>query len=64
MTQRVTPGKFIQQVKQEATRVTWPNRKETTASTITVLVMVVIAAAFFLLADWIISSVIRVILGV
>ena len=59
-----TPAKFIKQVKQEASKVTWPDRKETTTSTIMVLIMVFIAALFFLFADWVISSVIKMVLGI
>jgi preprotein translocase subunit SecE len=40
-------AEFIQQVRQELTRVTWPTRKETMVTTAMVFVMVFIAAAFF-----------------
>ncbi len=60
----VTPAKFVEQVKQETSRVTWPTRKETLISTATVLVMVTIAAVFFLFADWVISSLVQYILGI
>lgn len=60
----ISPGKFIQQVKQEAGKITWPTRKDTTTSTIMVLIMVTIAAIFFFIADWVISSIIQIVLGV
>ena len=44
------PLKFIQEVKQEAFRVTWPTGKETLQGTLMVVVMAVIASLFFLLA--------------
>jgi len=60
---KTSPAKFVQEVKQEASKVTWPTKKETIASTVMVLIMVVIAATFFFVADWIISSGIQMILG-
>ncbi|NDF12246.1 MAG: preprotein translocase subunit SecE [Proteobacteria bacterium] len=62
-TKRVSPVKFFQQVKQEASRVTWPSRKETLTSALLVFVMASIAAVFFLFIDWVISSAVQAILG-
>ena len=45
------PLKFIQEVKQEAFKVTWPTGKETLQGTLMVVVMAIIAALFFLLLD-------------
>ena len=45
------PLKFIQEVKQEAFRVTWPTGKETVQGTIMVAIMAIIASLFFLLID-------------
>ena len=45
------PLKFIQSVKQEAFRVSWPTRKDVSIGTIMVFVLAAIAAAFFLLID-------------
>lgn len=61
---KVTPAGFVKQVKQEASKVTWPTRKETIASTAMVLVMVAMAAVFFFFTDWMISLVIQGILGI
>ena len=61
---KATPAKFMQEVKQEAGKVTWPTRKETMASTLMVMMMVAIAAVFFFIIDWIFSSVIRAMLGI
>jgi preprotein translocase subunit SecE len=47
----MNPITFFRQVRQEVTKVTWPSRKETTISTLMVLVMVVLASIFFLLVD-------------
>ena len=45
------PFKFIQEVKQEAFKVTWPTGKETLQGTLMVVAMAIIAALFFLLLD-------------
>ena len=45
------PLKFIQEVKQEAFKVTWPTGKETIQGTIMVAIMAIIASLFFLLID-------------
>ena len=45
------PLKFIQDVKQEAFKVTWPTGKETVQGTIMVAIMAIIASLFFLLVD-------------
>ncbi len=45
------PLKFIQEVKQEAFKVTWPTGKETLQGTLMVVAMAIIAALFFLLLD-------------
>ena len=45
------PLKCIQDVKQEAFKVTWPTGKETVQGTIMVAIMAIIASLFFLLID-------------
>ncbi len=47
--------KFIAEVKVEAKKVTWPDRKETIQATIMVLVMVVFVALFLWAVDSILS---------
>jgi preprotein translocase subunit SecE len=63
MMAKTTPAQFVKQVRQEAKKVTWPTRKETIASTAMVFLMVVFAAIFFFVADWVLGAVIRQILG-
>ncbi|MCC3304602.1 preprotein translocase subunit SecE [Sneathiella sp. HT1-7] len=48
---KVNPGAFIRQVRQEASKVTWPTRKETLVTTGMVFVMVFLASMFFFLVD-------------
>ncbi len=60
---RVSPTQFVRQVRQEITRITWANRRDTISATITVLVMTLIAALFFLFVDWILSNAVQFVLG-
>jgi preprotein translocase subunit SecE len=46
-----SPFKFLQEVREETRKVTWPSRKETMITTAMVFVMVAIASVFFLVAD-------------
>jgi len=50
------PLKFIQDVKQEAFKVSWPTRKETLQGTLMVVAMAIVAALFFLLLDQILKD--------
>ena len=59
-----SPFKFLQEVRSEAAKVTWPTRRETTITTIMVFVMVAVASVLFLVADQVIRIVITFILGV
>lgn len=48
---KTSPFEFIQQVRNEAAKVTWTARNETIVSTIMVLIMVAIMALFFFAVD-------------
>lgn len=61
---RQNPIQFLQQVRQETSKVTWPNRNEVLVSTIMVLVLVIAASLFFLLADQVISFVVGLMLSI
>ena len=58
------PLKFLQEVKQEAFKVTWPSRKETVQGSLMVVAMAIIAAIFFLLLDQILKFFLELILKV
>ena len=58
------PIKFIQDVKQEAFKVTWPSRKETLQGTLMVVAMAIVAAIFFLLLDQILKFFLELVLKV
>ncbi|MBL95599.1 MAG: preprotein translocase subunit SecE [Magnetovibrio sp.] len=58
-----SPAQFVREVRQEATKVTWPNRKETGISTVMVFVFTILAALFFLLVDQIVQFGVKLVLG-
>lgn len=60
---RTGPLQFLQEVRREASKVTWPTRKETTLTTIMVFIMVAIATAFFFAVDWLLGNGIRLLLS-
>ncbi len=60
---KANPFQFLQQVRQEASKVVWPSRRETLISTGMVFVMVVLAALFFFLVDQVLSSGVKLIFG-
>ena len=60
---RTNPFEFLQQVRTEVSKVTWPTRKETGITTVMVFIFVFIMAIFFLIVDYISSAVVRAILG-
>jgi preprotein translocase subunit SecE len=61
---KTSPAKFIQEVRQETSKVTWPSRKETFTTTAMVFVMVVVVSLFLSFADWIIANALRLVLGI
>ncbi len=60
---RTNPFEFLQQVRTEVSKVTWPTRRETVITTIMVIAMSIAAALFFLAADWVLSKIVTLVLG-
>lgn len=61
---KANPVEFIQEVRDETAKVTWPSRKETLISTAMVLIMALAASLFFLGVDFVLKlGVDRVIFG-
>ena len=60
---KLNPVEFIQEVRQEVSKVTWPTWKEVWITTAMVLVMVTLASLFFLFADQTIGWLMQFILG-
>ena len=61
---KISPFKFLQEVRTEGEKVTWPTRRETLITTIMVLVRVAATSIFFTVADQLIRIVITFILGI
>jgi preprotein translocase subunit SecE len=61
---KFNPLEFIQEVRAETSKVTWPTRKEVTITTIMVFVLVIVAAIFFTAADQIIRLLLTSVLGI
>ena len=60
---KTNPFEFLQQVRAEGSKVTWPTRKETMITTAMVFVMAVLASLFFLATDMVLRRVVGLILG-
>jgi preprotein translocase subunit SecE len=59
-----SPFKFLQEVREETEKVTWPSRRETFVTTVMVFVMVAVASVFFLVVDLFARNIITLILGI
>ena len=60
----ITPLKFMQSVKQEAFKVTWPTRKDVLVGSLMVFVLATLAAIFFLFLDQIYKFLLNLILTI
>jgi preprotein translocase subunit SecE len=60
---KTNPGEFVQQVRREMAKVTWPSRRETMVTTIMVFIFVAISSVFFLLVDQVLSVGVKAVLG-
>ena len=49
---KTSPVEFVQEVREEARKITWPSRREVMISTVMVMIMVTMASAFFLVVDF------------
>ena len=56
-------GEFLQQVKAELQKVTWPTRKETYGSTMVVIVLVLMVEVFLWIVDSALSTMIQTLLN-
>ena len=60
----INPFQFIQQVRSEVSKITWPTRREVLLTTIMVFVMSAVAAVIFALVDLFIRSGIQSVLNI
>jgi preprotein translocase subunit SecE len=56
---KFNPFEFVQEVRQEVSKVTWPTWKEVWITTLMVLVMVALASVFFLVTDQVLGHVVN-----
>jgi preprotein translocase subunit SecE len=64
MASKMNPFTFLQQVRAETLKVTWPSQRETVISTLMVFAMAFFAAAFFFGADQLFGLIIGLVLNV
>ena len=57
------PAKFMTEVRQEASKVTWPTRRETAITTLMVFVMVTLVSIFFFGVDLVLSEAVSFLLN-
>ena len=57
------PLKFMQEVRSETSKVTWPTRNEVAVTTVMVFILASLAAIFFFIADQILSWLVSLLLG-
>ena len=60
---KTNPFIFLQQVRDEVAKVTWPTRNETGVTTLMVVIMAILAALFFLAADQLMGWGVSLVLG-
>ena len=56
MAARANPFQFLQQVRAEVAKVTWPTRREVMLTTLMVFIMAALTSAFFFLVDLVIRT--------
>ena len=59
---KLNPFEFIQEVRQEVSKVTWPTWKEVWITTLMVLIMVSVASVFFLVVDQVLGHAVNFVL--
>ena len=57
------PLKFVQEVRAETSKVTWPTRNETLVTTVMVFILVFLSSVFFFVADQILNWTVSFLLG-
>ena len=60
----INPLKFLQGVKQEAFKITWPTKKDVVTGALMVFVLASLAAVFFLFLDQILKFLLNLVLNI
>ncbi|MFN8828513.1 MAG: preprotein translocase subunit SecE [Labrys sp. (in: a-proteobacteria)] len=61
---KTNPFQFLQQVRAETNKVTWPTRRETTVTSIMVFIFAIVASIFFVIVDLILKQGVGLIIGI
>ena len=64
MATKSNPFEFLQQVRSETEKVTWPTRREVGITTIMVFIVGVLASLFFLVTDQVIRFGLTILLAI
>ena len=48
---KTNPAQFVRQVRQELSKVTWPDKRDTFISSVIVIFLIILFSIFFLLTD-------------
>ncbi len=60
---RTSPAQFFSQVRAEGRKIIWPSRKETWITSVMVFIMVMLAAVFFWIVDWVLGQLSTIVLA-
>ena len=60
---KTNPFQFLQQVRNETSKVTWPTRRETAITSMMVFMFVIMAAIFFMVVDFFLTQAVGLVLG-
>jgi preprotein translocase subunit SecE len=60
---KTNPFQFLQQVRNETSKVTWPTRRETAITSMMVFMFVIAAALFFMVVDFFLTQAVGLVLG-
>ena len=61
---KTNPAQFVREVRQELSRVIWPQRRDTLISSAIVILLIAVFSLFFLLTDQIWSFMIKKIISI
>ena len=61
---KTNPAQFVRQVRQELSKVTWADKKDTLMSSLIVILLIIVFSIFFLLTDQIWSFLIKKIIQI
>ena len=61
---KTNPAQFVRQVRQELSKVTWADKKDTLMSSLIVIILIILFSIFFLLTDQIWSFLIKKIIQI